>query len=150
MIIAIRNGREGGASIRKEAPSNQSQTVLFQTRCVSVRRRELGCRNETPTNKSKRRGWGLTARSAGNSLLLLLACHRGAEGEERGEKQYTARSAKREKTSFSLPLRKRTPEKTTKATHRAKRVYFVYYFQPAAGERKPRKGEETLSVTKLN
>ena len=92
---------------------------------------------------------GLTTRSAGN-FLLLLACYRGGEGEERGEKQYTARSAKRKNTSFSLPLGKRRPEKTEKATHHAKRVDISYYFQPAAGERKPRKGEETLSVTKFN
>ena len=66
-------------------------------------------------------------------------------------KSNTPREARREKnTSFSLPLGKRRPEKTEKATHHAKRVDISYYFQPAAGERKPRKGEETLSVTKFN
>ena len=121
-ILAISNGRKGGASIRKEAPSNQSKTVSFHTRCVSVRRRELGRRNETPTNKTKRRGWGLTARSAGN-FSLLLACYRGAEGEHRGEKQYTARSAKRENTSFSLPLGKEGRRKQKSNTPREARIF---------------------------
>ena len=65
-------------------------------------------------------------------------------------KSNTPREARREKIQVSVCRWEKKAGENKKATHRAKRVYFVYYFQPAAGERKPRKGEETLSVTKLN
>ena len=65
-------------------------------------------------------------------------------------KSNTPREARREKIQVSVCRWEKKAGENKQATHRAKRVYFVYYFQPAAGERKPRKGEETLSVTKLN